>query len=523
MTKNITLEQLDANKEIKAGAVVSYLSLLVDLVLALFYTPYLISILGESQFGIYSLAMSIVTFFVMDFGIGASVTRFLALYRSKGDFKSIENFLGITLKIYFIIDLVLFIILSISFAFINRIFIQLDSEEIGIFKAVFIVSSVFSLYSLFASPLNGILMAFERFYFLKITVLISRLTSVLLILFVIQYYPFVYIVVLINAFIGVLVSFVKLKYIKKRLISRINWRNKDLKLVKQIFGFSVFVILSIIFEQLTVNFGPIVLGIVAGGTTHIAFYAIGQTVYIFVVGIASAMNGLFLPKVSRLIESKTRTDILNLMIRVGRLQFYIMGLIILGIISMGNEFVSLWMGDGFNSVYMVILYLVIPYLIISSMDIAYMTIVAEGKMHLRVIGTGVSAILSLLIGSTGAIYFGAVGMAFGVAVGNIIGNIAVMIWVYHFHLKINMRLFFKECHMKLFGPWSSILVLSIALQSFFELESILFFVLKVIIITIFYILLMWFTAMNSFEKNLIIDSIKKFNNGFNTFISKIEK
>ena len=361
--RNLTnTDNISSNKQIKTGAIISYVSISIEVIIALIYTPYMISKIGKSDYGIYMLAMSVTSIFIMDFGIGAAVTKYLSKYRAQGDEKSIGNFLGIIVKLYLIIETILFVVLLITFTYINNIFTQLTGQELDTFKLVFIISALFSLYSLFASPLNGILVAYERFTFLKSIGIVSKIVSVILIIILLQFSGEVYLLVLINAFVGVIVSFIKFRYVKLNLKLNLNIRYSDKKLMKQIFGFSGFVFLAVILELLTVNIGPTILGSISGGTSQITYFAIGQTMYIFVLTFASSLNGLFLPKVSRLlVVSNNKEEITSLMIKVGRIQLIILGIIILGMITMGYEFMTLWMGEEYVTSYYVVICLIIPY------------------------------------------------------------------------------------------------------------------------------------------------------------------
>lgn len=510
--RNLTnTDNISSNKQIKTGAIISYVSISIEVIIALIYTPYMISKIGKSDYGIYMLAMSVTSIFIMDFGIGAAVTKYLSKYRAQGDEKSIGNFLGIIVKLYLIIETILFVVLLITFTYINNIFTQLTGQELDTFKLVFIISALFSLYSLFASPLNGILVAYERFTFLKSIGIVSKIVSVILIIILLQFSGEVYLLVLINAFVGVIVSFIKFRYVKLNLKLNLNIRYSDKKLMKQIFGFSGFVFLAVILELLTVNIGPTILGSISGGTSQITYFAIGQTMYIFVLTFASSLNGLFLPKVSRLlVVSNNKEEITSLMIKVGRIQLIILGIIILGMITMGYEFMILWMGEDYVTSYFVVICLIIPYLIISTLDIAYMTMLAEGKMFRRVVAAGVSTSFSLVIGILSAEYYGAIGVALGVAIGNILGNIICMCFIYHKHLNINILYFFKECHLKLITPLLITLCFGFFQQFFFQTEGLVLFVLKVITLTVVYITSMWFMGLNTYEKSIATEILKKF-------------
>ena len=60
----------------------------------------------------------------------------------------------------------------------------------------------------------------------------------------------------------------------------------------------------------------------------------------YVFTFASALNGLFLPKVTELsANTSNRSAITDLMIKVGRIQLFVIGILFIGIITLGEEFI----------------------------------------------------------------------------------------------------------------------------------------------------------------------------------------
>src|SRR5690606_10002911 len=143
--------------------------------------------------------------------------------------------------------------------------------------------------------------------------------------------------VLVNALIGLLIIFIKIYYIRKSTDVDLDISYKDSTLIKQLFGFSVWVTLIGIAQRLLINIAPTLLAVFSN-TSAIAIFAIGSVMEGYVWTFARALNGLFLPKVANLSEtSKDRTAITNLMIKVGRIQLFIIGLIVVGIITLGSD------------------------------------------------------------------------------------------------------------------------------------------------------------------------------------------
>ena len=91
---------LRSYSQIKLGALVSYFTVAFNMLAGLLYTPWMISRIGQGNYGLYTLATSLITMFVMDFGMGAAVSRFVSKYNAVGDRQAVQNFLGLVYKLY---------------------------------------------------------------------------------------------------------------------------------------------------------------------------------------------------------------------------------------------------------------------------------------------------------------------------------------------------------------------------------------------------------------------------------------
>ena len=74
---------MNSSKQIKFGALMSYFAIAVNIVAGLVYTPWMITKIGQGNYGLYTIASSLITLFVMDFGMSAAVGR---LYPDPLDF-----------------------------------------------------------------------------------------------------------------------------------------------------------------------------------------------------------------------------------------------------------------------------------------------------------------------------------------------------------------------------------------------------------------------------------------------------
>lgn len=88
--------------ERKRGAILSYVSIIISTIVQLLYTPLLIRMLGQSEYGLYSLVSSIIGYLtVLDLGFGNAIIVYTAKYREQKNIKKNKNFMVCSL-LYFV-------------------------------------------------------------------------------------------------------------------------------------------------------------------------------------------------------------------------------------------------------------------------------------------------------------------------------------------------------------------------------------------------------------------------------------
>ena len=92
----------------KAGAILSYVYLGITFAIGIIYTPLLIRFLGESEYGVYSVASSAIAFLaILDLGFNQTMIRYTARFKALKDKDGEERLNGMFLLLYTGIDRVL--------------------------------------------------------------------------------------------------------------------------------------------------------------------------------------------------------------------------------------------------------------------------------------------------------------------------------------------------------------------------------------------------------------------------------
>ena len=493
----------------KKGAIVSYITIAVNIIASLLYTPWMLSKIGDSNYGLYTLATTLINMFLIDFGFSSAVSRFVAKYNAEGDQEKIDNFLGMLYKLYAIIVGIVFVVLVVLFFFVDKIYVSLTPEEIEKFKIVYLIAGSYTVLSFpFSSTFNGILTSYEKYYQMKLCDLFHKLLTVGLIVVALVCGLGLYTLVAVNAFTGGVLLLWKWFLIKKGTKLRINLRYFDKGMLKEIFSFSIWVTVSAICSRLIFNITPSILAITVSSTA-ITMFNLASTIEGYTYTFASAVDGMFMPKIARLVkEDPSCHNVEPLLNKVGRIQFFVIALLFLGIAVVGQEFVTLWLGNGYEVVYYCALLLIAPAPFYLSQQIAKNTVVVKGYVKAQAFVNILKAVVNITLVAICSYFWGVIGAAVSICVSYFVRNIGMNV-IYQKKLGLNMWKFHFECYVKSLPGILLCAALAVGLNFLLPDYSWLTFGAKVLIICMCYAACVWLLSFKRYEKDLVASTIRK--------------
>ena len=87
--------------QIKIGSILSYVVIILNILVGLIYTPIMIRIMGQSEYGTYSLISSIIGYLtVLDLGFGNAIIIYTSRYRAKNQVQEQYKLNGMFFIIY---------------------------------------------------------------------------------------------------------------------------------------------------------------------------------------------------------------------------------------------------------------------------------------------------------------------------------------------------------------------------------------------------------------------------------------
>jgi len=488
----------------KAGAILSYISIFANTIVQLLYTPFLVGKLGQSEYGLYSLVSSIIGYLtILDLGFGNAIVVHTAKYRAIGDKKKEQTLHGMFHFIYIAIGVIAGVIGCIVALNSGNIFgATMSIDEVQKMKTMLFILS-FNLFMTFAfSIYNAIITASEKFIFQKTLAIISTIAKPLLMIPVLfMGYKSIALCLIITA-VNILVLFLNYYFCKKKMDVKIRFNGFDKALFKTIFAYSFWIFLGVIADKINWSADQTILGIFCG-TIAISIYSIAATINTLFINLSTAISGVMLPKMSKMVaKNATKEELSDELIKVGRMQYYIVFLMASGFVLFGKEFIRLWVGEGFEEAYRVALLLVIPLCIPLIQNLGLSILQAMNKFKFRTILMSVMSIANIIATVFLVQWKGATGAAIGTAGSLIICNVIIMNIYYRRVIGLDIFRFWKNI-IGMTIKFSIPVIVVMALTLLVKINGLLSFTVSVLAYSAIFAINAYLLCANEYEKKIV--------------------
>ena len=499
--------------QIKPGIILSYGQIFLHIIIGLLYTPIMIRLLGQSEYGLYNTVSSTIAMLgVLNLGFSSGYVRYYAKYKKENDIESIYKLNGLFLIIFIIIGLValfcgLFLTFNLHYVFSDG----LTSSEYEIAKVLMLILTINLAISFPMGVFKNIVSANEKFIFAKLINVVTTVLSPLVMLPLLLMGFKSITMVVVSFVINILVDIVYLYYVFAKLKNKFIFKNYEKGIFKSLFAYTSFIAINIIVDQLNWNIDKFLLGRIKG-TTAVAIYSVGYALYSYYMTFSTAISGLFAPRIHNIVNQNEgvnlKLQLTDLFTKVGRLQFLLLGLLLTGIIFFGKPFIWFWAGDGYQDAYLVAVILVTSSTIPFIQNIGIEVQRAQNKHQFRSIIYLCMALINLVVSIFLINLLGVVGAVIGTAISLIVANGIIMNIYYHIKCNIDIIAFWKEI-LKILLAMLIPIAVGVIINQFINLYSIFNLILFIGIYTVIYAISMWFFAMNSYEKDLIKKPLSK--------------
>ena len=495
--------------QIRAGAVLSYVSMGLSVLISLVYTPIMIERLGDAEFGIYQAVLPIISYLnLLSFGLGSAYVRYYTRYMAEGNRAGCAKLNGMFLLTYLFLGGVL---LGIGFGLSHCDIIfgkKLLPEEIALAEKLLRILSVNAALTFPLSVFESHITINERYLFQKIVGMIKQVLNPLIMipLLIIGYRSVTLTVVALIC--TVLSGIVNIWYCFARLKMRFSFRHYDFALLKEMMNYTLYVFIGIAVENFNWGIDRLLLTWFRGSTA-VAVYAVAAQLNVFYLTFSNAISNVMTPRVHRLVaEGRPMRELDALFTKVGRLQFILLSCIFFGFVAVGQRFVILWGGENKAVDYWTTLLLFFATMWTNIQTVGIEIQRAKNMHKFRSLTYLAVAIGNALLSIPLCIRWEGLGAAIGTTVATFIGNVLLMNWYYHKKIGLNIPAFWRHIfHLMpaMILPAGVAVVLAIFTHpvTYFDL------ILPGCAFVTVYAVSMWLFGLNRYERDLILSPIRR--------------
>jgi len=490
--------------QLKAGVLLSYATLFTSLVVTLIYTPYMLKMIGQSEFGLYSLVGSIVAYLtIFDGGFGNAIVRYTAKFRALGKTDEQYSMFGMFVILYFIIGIAIGALGLYFYYQVDVLFADsMNGLELDKIRTMILITLFNLVITLPLSIFGSIITAYERFVFHKI-IQIARiiLNAAAMVAILEMGYAAIGMIVVVTIF-NILTLAIHCWYCFKKIKIKLYFYNFQWSLLQGMAIYSFYIFLTIIVDRLFWSTGQFVLGVQVGAAS-IAVFALAIQLQAIYMSFSLAISSVFLPKMTSLVTGgASQKTISDLFIRTGRLQFSVMSFILCGFILFGKPFILLWAGEDYGMVYVIALLFFIPLTVPLIQNLGVTILEARNQMKFRAYLYLGIALFSLVLQVKMTHLYGVIGTAISICIALVVSNVLVMNVYYLKKQNLDILRFWRNIfHMAV----SPIIITGSAylFMQDYSIDNIEDLIVSIIMFSGAYFVAFWALSLNKNERDLL--------------------
>ncbi|MEE1504727.1 MAG: polysaccharide biosynthesis C-terminal domain-containing protein [Acutalibacteraceae bacterium] len=494
---------MKSKSEIKAGVILSYALILFNVIYGFISTPFILNYVGEIDYGVYkSVASLSASLAVMDFGLGTTLTRYIAKYNAEKNIKKAESFIGMVFGQFLVLATLVSGIGVVITLSTDKMFDSAFSDQQLLLAQKLVVFLILNLVlRMFENLLIGVASGLEKFIVANGIRFATVFTKFLLILVILPVTKNVLTIVFLETFVASAAIVFLLFYILKRVGMRPKFKNWDLSVFKESFIYTSLMFVQSVTTQFNGNIDNVLLGAQMGAVS-VTIYSMSLLVFSMYENLSGSIATIMLPNISkRVVANQTPEQIQCCIEKAGKFQFALLAAALGGFAVLGKDFFNLWLGSGYDNCYYLTLILIVPITFPMIQNVCLSVLRAQNKMVYRTVTLAVSCLINAMVTYFGIKYFGVWGAACGTAMSTV-SNLIFMNIYYHKKLKFKIFKMFYHIMGKILPCAIIATGITYVTHSFINYSWVSFLV-NVLVFVLVYGFMLLLVGFNKEEKQMI--------------------
>ncbi len=416
--------RIDARQQMK-NVSTNYVALAVGFVSVLVLTPLLVRHLGDVQFGLWVVVMSVVGYLgLLDLGLRPSVVKFVAEYRARGEHSELREYVSTVFTLYLGAGLVA-IAGTVSFSAIAGDALDLGPELDATAAGVFVVGGVGVAIAFVNGLAGGVLEGFQRYDWNNgIAVTTQSVTfagSLVLLHFGHGLLSFVALPVVATA-LGMVA---RLTLVRARLGVRVSIRHFRFGALRKGLSYATWAFVLAIATQLVFQTDSLIISL-SMSIALVTVYSIAWRMVDAVNRVVFQTVNICLPLFSDLAARNQAERQRELFTESLRIAMAVAVPCHVTFLLLGDHIIELWIGPGYQSSYTVLVVLSLTFLIHVPAHVSAVLMLGTGKHRALALVSLAAAVVNVVLSIILGLWFGIVGVALATGI-SFVGALGVIV------------------------------------------------------------------------------------------------
>ncbi len=434
----------------------SWAGMVIAIVIAFFFTPYLVDTLGKEKYGIWSLAFSIMAYMrLADLGVKQSIVRYISKYYAVKNWRELNQVFSSSIRLYFFVALAILIATVVIVLYFAG-YLKIPADLFRTAQTTILILGINEAVMYFCLPLIS-LGAFHRYditsYF-RIGRNIVQ-TAIIIVLLEMGYglVPMALAVITLT-----IISNIWIHGIRRSLYPEVRFAFADIdsEKTRMLINYGVYSFLIVGAIILIYQIDYILIGAMLS-MEAVAIYSVAAMFVAQIRGAIQMVSVTLVPAISHFDAEHDNDRILRVYQRSTRYLYYISGFIAIGMVLFSEPFMLLWMGPDFLISSQILNLLMISMAVYLPQTIANSVLYGISKHKVTFYVMLIEMILKVVLSYVFIRTMGIIGVAYGTLISQLVVYGVVYPPAFYRALKAPVGPFYVAAFKSLL--WSAVLIL----------------------------------------------------------------
>ncbi len=435
---------MSLKKEFGIAVLANWTGTFFSYLLAFIATPIIVHSFGDERYGIWSIAMSLTGYYgILDIGIRTTVTKYFADYSGKKEYDSANRLLNTTIASYGFIFPVIFLVLMVLVMNVDRIF-NLQPEYVEETKMLFGIVAINFCVGAIGSIFRGVIVSQRKFVLVNtVDTSFSILRSLAMIIVLKLGYGLI--IASLTVLVETLILTSVLIYQVRKICPFIQFSKTwiDFKSMKGTYVFAFFNFLRQMSIRILERTDILLVGMFLDMKT-VAAYSIAESLLRYLAKIPKDLRATILPFASKLNTDNQHEEIKKMALIMPKYTMsFFLGTTLMALLF-GRQFIALWMGEGYDLSWEVLMILILAKTFMMSQSMLIHVLVGLGYNRFF----GVLGFFEMVLNLGLSVFLVRIYGVYGIALGSLITVVVTSGLITPIYSIIKIKLNFKEYYLK---------------------------------------------------------------------------